>query len=126
MENIAYLGRRGLETARQSDRDWFARNPHRTYRIRREIPGEFPNGRRHSIETTKWTVWTLVKELEPGVRLRVGFSVVRGAEPIDNDRSIEPLFNYAVNNQGARLIVKNSTAGEILMSAFLPPMQGVA
>jgi hypothetical protein len=124
VQSIAYLGRCGLETAMQSDREWFARNPHRAYRIRREIPGEFP-ARRSRIDTTKWTVWTLVRQLEPGIRIRISLGVRCGAEPVDTDPSIEALFGYVIENPNAPIKI-NSPGGEIVMGAFLPPMQGVA
>jgi hypothetical protein len=124
MKNIAYLGRCGPETAVQSDREWFARNPHRTYRIRREIPGEFPT-RRRRVERTKWTVWTLVKQLEPGLRARASYGVLRGAEPIDTDRAIGPLFEYVIRSDAGPINMDSPAAG-ILVNAFLPPMQGVA
>jgi hypothetical protein len=115
----------GLEAASQSDRDWFEQNPHRNYRIRTEIPGEFPEPRRR-IDRTKWTVWTLVKQLEPGIRARTSIGVLRGAGPVDTDPSIAALLECIVtggHGEPGVPIKKNSTLGEGIMRAFLPPLR---
>jgi hypothetical protein len=105
----------------QSDRNWFARNPHRSYRIRREIPGEFPDPPRVS---KHYTPWTLIRQLEPGIRVRTRFAVLRGAA-IDTDGSIGPLFNYLVTNPGTS-INRHSPGAAVFVNAFRPPARGVA
>jgi hypothetical protein len=121
------------EKASESDRKWFARNPHREYRIRHHIPGEFqvpgePPDSRY-IDPTVWTRWTLIKQLKPGMRVRCGVRVLRGAEPVDADWTIGPLFEqvatgafYADAMESGGEITKHSASGAAIMGAFLPPM----
>jgi hypothetical protein len=53
------------DLAKRSDRDWFCSHLHRSHRLRRMIAGEFPDGD-----------WVLVRQLEPGVRLRLPFKAL--------------------------------------------------
>jgi hypothetical protein len=55
-----------LERGSESDREWFEGHPGLNYRLRRSLPGEVPlDPDRHS--------FMLVKQLKPGIRLRVRF-----------------------------------------------------
>ena len=47
------------------DRDWFAANPKRSHRLRRMFAGEWPPG------TGDGMTHVLIKQLEPGMRVRV-------------------------------------------------------
>ena len=110
--------------ASNSDRRWFARNSHRTYRVRRHIQGEFPPGNPDKIDPAEYTLWTLVNQIEPGVRLRVRLAVRSGAEPIDADWVIAPLFNCIFNRPEAgapELEDFRSSLLEAIMHAFVPP-----
>jgi hypothetical protein len=112
------------EKASKSDREWFARNPHRTYRVRRYIQGEFPSENADNIDPAKYELWTLVKQIEPGVRLRLRLAVKSGAEPIDADWVIAPLFNCLFNRTEAgapEIVDSRSVLGQAIMNAFLPP-----
>jgi hypothetical protein len=55
----------------QSDRDadWFVAHPDRNHRVRRKVEGEIPP---HLDWGCKWVV---VRQLEPGLRLRMGFNI---------------------------------------------------
>jgi hypothetical protein len=55
------------DLAKRSDRDWFCSQPHRSHRLRRTIAGEFPD---------EAGDWVLVRQLEPGVRLRLPFKAL--------------------------------------------------
>ena len=109
--------------ASNSDRRWFARNPHRTYRVRSYIPEEFPRKCFDGVDLAKFTLWTLVKQIEPGTRLRLGLFVKSGAEPIDADWTIAPLFECVLRGMKAGDFgpIHDSALGEAIMSAFLPP-----
>jgi hypothetical protein len=104
------------ERASRSDRKWFARNPHRTYRVRRYIPGEFPWKRFNGIDPAKFTLWTLVRQIEPGLRIRLALPVRSGAKPIDADWTIGPLFECLLAGSDF-----GSAFSEALVNAFLPP-----
>jgi hypothetical protein len=123
--NIAFSGNSHNEQrASNSDRRWFARNPHRTYRARREIRGEFFGKRSHGIDRADFTLWTVVKQIEPGTRLRLGLFVKRGAEPIDADWTLAPLFECLLSRVNARDFepaTADSALGEAIINAFLPP-----
>jgi hypothetical protein len=103
------------ERASRSDRRWFARNPHRTYRVRPSLPGEFPWERDDGIPAT-FTSWTLVKQIEPGLRIRLALPVRSGAKPIDADWTIGPLFENLLAGGDF-----GSAFSEALVNAFLPP-----
>ncbi|HME28772.1 MAG TPA: hypothetical protein VKE53_02770 [Pseudolabrys sp.] len=121
MKRIAQPVRSGIENAARSDRNWFDRNPHRTYRVRRMISGEFPQSGQPDIDPAKWSPWTLVKQIAPGVRLRLGLYVKSGAEPIDADWLIAPLFSHLENGLSAGQISAFSATGKSIMQAFMPP-----
>jgi hypothetical protein len=110
--------------ASNSDRRWFARNPHRTYRVRRCIRDEFPRRRLDGIDLAKLTLWALVKQIKPGVRLRLGLFVNRGAKPIDADWTIGQLFDCLLDstNSGITGLQEPRTPlGEAVGNAFSPP-----
>ena len=102
--------------ASNSDRRWFARNSHRTYRVRRCIRDEFPRKRFDGIDLAKFTLWTLVRQLEPGLRIRLALPVRSGAKPIDADWTIGPLFECLLAGSDF-----GSAFSEALVNAFLPP-----
>jgi hypothetical protein len=109
--------------ASNSDRRWFARNSHRTYRVRRCIRDEFPRKRFDGVDPTKFTLWTIVKQIEPGIRVRLGLFVKSGAEPIDTDWTLAPLFECLLARVKAGVFgpVHGSPLGEAILNAFLPP-----
>jgi hypothetical protein len=117
MLTIPFSGDHASEQrASNSDRKWFARNPHRTYRVRRCIRDEFPRKRFDGIDLAKFTLWTLVRQLEPGLRIRLALPVRSGAKPIDADWTIGPLFECLLAGSDF-----GSAFSEALVNAFLPP-----
>lgn len=61
-----------VERASDLDRTWFRRHPDRAHRIRRMIPGEHPP-EVLAFGPQDWPVFTLVKQISPGCRMRVPF-----------------------------------------------------
>jgi hypothetical protein len=55
------------DLAKNLDKEWFRSHPHRSHRLRRTIAGEFPD---------EAGDWVLVRQLQPGVRLRVPFKAL--------------------------------------------------
>jgi hypothetical protein len=62
------------------------------------------------------------------MRVRCGVGVLRGAEPIDADWAIAPLFEkvatgafHADAREGGGQIKQQSASGAAIMGAFLPP-----
>ncbi len=100
------------ERASNSDRRWFARNPHRTYRVRPSLPGEFPWKRGSGIPAT-FASWTLVKQIEPGVRIRRRLFIRSGSTPVDADWTLGPLYERVCRSSALGLVH--------LGDAFLPP-----
>jgi hypothetical protein len=120
MTIIASSADSASEKASKSDREWFARNPHRTYRVRRYIRDEFPRKDSDGIDLTEFTPWTVVKQIEPGRRLRQGFFVKSGIQPIDADWTLRPLFDCLVDCMPG-LHGPGTPLGEAIGNAFLPP-----
>lgn len=123
MESITLPAGHAIEKASASDRKWFKRNPHRTYRLRRAIRGEYLEGST-GVDSAKFTLWSVVKQIEPGVRFRLGTHVKRGAEPVDADWTIAPLFDALFDRlkaRGAGMPFNRSAVGDAVMQAFVPP-----
>ena len=123
MKSITLPAGHAIEMASASDRKWFKRNPHRTYRMRPAIPGEFLENA-NGVDPAKFTLWTVVKQIEPGVRFRLGLYVKREAEPVDADWTIGPLFNRRFDCFKDRAIGMAddwSAVGDAVMQAFVPP-----
>jgi hypothetical protein len=57
-----------VNRARSLDKDWFRTRPHRTHRLRRATPGEFPGA--------KDDTWVVVRQRQPGIRLRLPFQAL--------------------------------------------------
>jgi hypothetical protein len=55
------------DLAKNLDKEWFRSHPHRSHRLRRTIAGEFPDDAGD---------WVLVRQLQPGVRLRLPFKAL--------------------------------------------------
>jgi hypothetical protein len=124
MIHIAFSGDSANEKrALNSDRRWFARNPHRTYRARRYIRGEIPRGNADKIDRAHFTPWTIVKQIEPGIRVRLSLGVKSGAEPIDADWTLAPLFECLLRAKAGDLspVSVDSALGGAIINAFLPP-----
>jgi hypothetical protein len=111
----------------RSDRQWFARNPRREYRIRRQIPGEHP-GR----DDAFWTNWSLIKQLAPSVHACFHVAVRRDATPIDADSALAPLFEQLATGglkadaiAGFDPVKRDSASGRAVTGAFrYPSYQG--
>jgi hypothetical protein len=119
MINITLPADSATEKASKSDSEWFARNPHRTYRVRRCLRDEFPW--KHFDGFTRWTV---VKQIKPGVRLRLSLFVKNGLQPNDADCTIRPLFDCLLDctKSGITGLQEPGTPlGEAVGNAFSPP-----
>ena len=99
MLKIPRNGPRGLEKAMRSDRKWFARNQSRLYRARPFVAGELPANlnRRTPVNTAHWT---LVRQIEPGVRYRVFIYIPIFAAPVDYDESVRAMFDSCLEGGG--------------------------
>ena len=116
MLNIALSANSANEKrASNSDRRWFVSNPHRTYRVRPSLPGEFPWERGSGIPATSATFasWTLAKQSEPGMRIRRRLFVRSGSTPVDADWTLGPLYERVCRTSAPGLVH--------LGDAFLPP-----
>jgi hypothetical protein len=59
------------------DRRWFRARPHRKHRVRAAYPDEFPDDR--------VGLWTIVRQVRPGVRLRVVAELTGPPKPGEGD-----------------------------------------
>ena len=68
---------------------WFVAHPHRSYRVRPQIPGEWPPG---SLPAPRrgWREYTVIRQVLPGFRLRLAFSAE--GEPGQGERAAERLY----------------------------------
>jgi hypothetical protein len=98
---------RATDDAAESDRIFFEEHPHRTVRVRRVCPREFPD-----VPSTGIIV---VRQIKPGVRFRQHFPgmPVRNNGEMLSDMELDELFPEAVIKEAfAELLIwdpKNST-----------------
>jgi len=80
---------------KSDDRDWFKRNPERTHRVRSPFPNEV------EIETpTGYVALILVRQVEPGSRLRAAVDLNANLLPLPDDEAIaHALFETAVRRE---------------------------
>jgi hypothetical protein len=78
-----------VEAASEADRAWFAAHPHRSFRIRLHLEGEWPHG---SLEQPPpgWRWFTVVRQLAPGVRMRRPFPME--GEPGTGEHAASRIF----------------------------------
>jgi hypothetical protein len=82
----------------RDDREWFARNPDRSHRLRASLPGEWPDGSTH----------TVVRQGAPGERVRLP---ITAAEPLpQDDAAAWALFD---------LVIEHRQRGEIPMTEII-------
>jgi hypothetical protein len=62
-----------MEAASQADARWFTQNPRRSHRIRPPVPGEF--GVREPYTAKPLKRWVMVRQVKPGVRMRMSFAM---------------------------------------------------
>jgi hypothetical protein len=62
-----------VERAAKLDANWFRRHPARAHRVRRLINGEGLTGPEQSRGPAGWSVFVVVKQVVPGIRLRLAF-----------------------------------------------------
>jgi hypothetical protein len=78
-----------MEAASETDRLWFEAHPHRSFRVRPHIPGEWPPGSLPA-RPRGWRPYTVVRQVMPGFRLRLAFSAE--GEPGQGERAAERLY----------------------------------
>jgi hypothetical protein len=100
MPNITHLGLCGLEKASESDRRWFERHPHRGWRLRKSIFGEKIRLVDPLEPPQGFTRWTVVKQIEPGFRVRAFCVGPIDAVPVESDDPIAELLIYVIENVG--------------------------
>jgi hypothetical protein len=83
---------------KSDDRDWFEQNPTRSHRIRRPFPGEVDE---EVANTPAGTVlMMIVRQIEPGVRIRPAVSVDVELLPIpDDEATAHALFEAAMGRE---------------------------
>jgi hypothetical protein len=104
-----------VERATQDDAQWFERHLRRTYRIRKHVPGELP-ARRHKA-TPDYEDWTLVKQLAPGLRVRMFITAPMGFVPYDTDDNIGELMDFALSRPNDPGTSRESK--ELVLRSFL-------
>ena len=62
-----------IEAASEDDARWFRENPRRNHRIRPPVPGEL--GFKEPYTAKPLTRWILVRQVKPGVRIRLSFAM---------------------------------------------------
>jgi hypothetical protein len=83
------------------DADWFLTHPGRNHYVRRKGKSEFPA---HLDQC--WSRWVVVRQLQPGVRLRLPFNIPRDSRAllnrIDNEEGAEAMFDLIASDPKAR------------------------
>jgi hypothetical protein len=89
----------------QSDRDadWLAAHPGRDHRVRRKTEGEFPA----HIDSDHWK-WVVVRQVEPGMRLRLTFNVPHGRrkflECAATEEGAKTVFEMVASDPNAKAV----------------------
>ena len=83
---------------KDDDRTWFAQNPTRSHRVRMPFPGEADA---HAAQApAAHALVVLVRQVEPGARLRRGFYVPTGLLPVPDDEAVaHVLFEIATGHE---------------------------
>lgn len=80
----------------ERDRKWFEKHPGRTHYVRRFIPGEWD-------PTDKTDPWIVVRQIAPGIRMRLGFGIIDVGGFFDaaqTDEGAKFLFGMVLDAQG--------------------------
>ena len=83
---------------KDDDRKWFERNPRRAHRVRPPFPGEYDA---EAAETPPGHVLiVLVRQVEPGRRIRSAVSLNAGLLPLPDDEAVaHALFEAALGRE---------------------------
>jgi hypothetical protein len=83
---------------KSDDRAWFERNPSRAHRVRMPFPGEAD---KEAAETPAGhALILLLRQVEPGTRIKVGFHLNAELLPVPDDEAIaHALFEVAVGHE---------------------------
>jgi hypothetical protein len=80
---------------KNDDADWFRANPTRSHRARHAHPGEVPPGQ-------ELMAMVLVRQVEPGSRVRIGFYPNPDQPPIpDDEEIIHAMFDAVVESESS-------------------------
>jgi hypothetical protein len=83
---------------KEDDRDWFAQNPKRSHRARLPFPGEA--NKEAAGSPAGHTMIMLVRQVEPGSRLKTNFYLTADALPVpDDEATIHALFEIAAQRE---------------------------
>jgi hypothetical protein len=83
---------------KDDDRIWFERNPKRAHRARLPFPGEADQ--EVAEVPAGWALVLLLRQVEPGTRLKAGFYLLADALPVPDDEAlIHAMFEIAVGHE---------------------------
>jgi hypothetical protein len=82
-----------MDAASEGDRIWFEERPHRRFRIRPHIAGEWPYGSLGE-QLPGWRWFTVVRQIAPGVRLRRPFTME--GEPGTGEHAATRIFEMVM------------------------------
>lgn len=96
-----------VDRASELDRAWFKRHPSRAYRVRRMIPGEhLPVAL--SYGPPDWPVYTLVKQVTPGCRMRVPFKFRQ--TPASSESCLAAIWERCASERTKRIALDMAAA----------------
>lgn len=91
------------ERASDLDRAWFKRHPRRAHRLRRMVPGEHPP-EACAYGPPSWPIYTVVKQIMPGTRVRVPFRMRR--TPCGCEECLAAIWEQCVSAQTKQLAIE--------------------
>lgn len=95
--SLVGLDRQQSRRAARKDAKWFARNPGRSYRLRRVRPGELPQSRSEN--------WIMVRQLSPGERIRLAIWIKgEGWKVPTSDAELAKLSDAAWNKKPVAIV----------------------
>ena len=110
-----YFTRRPSDPWVADDRDWFAAHPDRAHRLRDAYPGEWP--------AKQATPHTIVKQRQPGVRQRLGITVMPELQELGEppEEAVWAMFDLAFE---AAKKGESAVLTEAIMTRYRPRRTG--
>ncbi len=99
------------------DREWFDRHPRRTHRARPAHPGEQQSLMSTPTKTPEGhELWVLIRQVEPGRRVRIPFFRDPVTELPDIDAVVAALFDLARSGQPGQVISARDIAASVQLT----------
>lgn len=105
---------------KDDDKKWFDENPSRLHRLRDIHDGEFPKELTTRALPEDHCLKALVRQVEPGKRVRIPFVANSNAEIPNNEEIIHALFDIASKGESGKYVTINDIISLVDMYTKIP------